>query len=919
MNIFAALEQPIGMKPISTRPRKLAFENLKDRICLAFGDIVTGFAGEGFIDLNQEITTEEWVSSRAIVDTEEGYLVFGDAVLGSGVLNTVSAFDANGRLREAFDGDSINLINHPKIDDYDFRGKPIELADGSFVSMVDESAIPPGLVGLNSDGTLNQNFGVDGFAEFPTSRYSHPQLIPTPDGGFLGWQSRINSDVSEIWKFDSRGQIDSTFGLGGRVEIPRINFKVHVGEDGRILAYGTRFDFQTQEDIFVQRSFLPDGSRDNSFGNSGVVEVDNPFSPGQLIYSPNFDRFHSVFYEEGPVRRAIAIDRSGALIEEFGKGGSAEFALPHPQFYTGFGPHLGPDGSLYFQMSSRPDAQTTGVFISKLNADGTVDQQFGADGIAGFAFPGVLHMSEVDFDDAGRLLLAGYEFSPNHENVIARFTESGELDSTFGVNGIARWHHSLPSRRGGNVEIHRLAGGEVLLKSRFPQQLQVANNDGDVDGPFSLGLTGSEVEVVGLSDGSWLSIALSRDTDRVDVIRRMNNGAIDQDFGTRGRISVPVKATEDLWVSSSGGEAIFAVVARSSMSDEDAEVYGRLVVGKVDSSGWVEEFAESGLLRSEEKLEIEQVHVTPAGNVQLVFRNDNFELQVEQRKADGNVDTNFGIGGRSEPLPRSLTWLDSQPDELGRLVIATAQSDVQLHRLTPTGLRDLTFGDGFVPLPIPRDQKDEIHLAVRHGVVAVAGSNNSTAAAQVSLFAFDYDGIPIAELGNEGVRDYTFDGTVARATDIAFADDGDLLVSAWHRGGVNSNNRVLRLEGYRPSSGHNWNAPLDVNNDGFIAPNDALAIVNVLNGAEVREGWFLDTDRDGVIAPSDVLAVINYLNASGAGEGEAWRVSGQDEDAESKDVLRIQASLASLDEWLANERREAVDLKGSIISESAAF
>ena len=64
----------------------------------------------------------------------------------------------------------------------------------------------------------------------------------------------------------------------------------------------------------------------------------------------------------------------------------------------------------------------------------------------------------------------------------------------------------------------------------------------------------------------------------------------------------------------------------------------------------------------------------------------------------------------------------------------------------------------------------------------------------------------------------------------------------------------------------NW---LDVNDDGFLAPIDALIVINRLNSQGAgplpdlsgqRPSWYLDTDGDGQVAPIDVLLVFNGLN-----------------------------------------------------------
>ena len=66
--------------------------------------------------------------------------------------------------------------------------------------------------------------------------------------------------------------------------------------------------------------------------------------------------------------------------------------------------------------------------------------------------------------------------------------------------------------------------------------------------------------------------------------------------------------------------------------------------------------------------------------------------------------------------------------------------------------------------------------------------------------------------------------------------------------------------------------PLDVSNDGFVSPIDALQIINhlIANGShelspEKNLVPFLDTSGDNFVSPRDALLVINRLNAA---EGE---------------------------------------------------
>jgi len=80
-------------------------------------------------------------------------------------------------------------------------------------------------------------------------------------------------------------------------------------------------------------------------------------------------------------------------------------------------------------------------------------------------------------------------------------------------------------------------------------------------------------------------------------------------------------------------------------------------------------------------------------------------------------------------------------------------------------------------------------------------------------------------------------------------------------------------------SWHNAVQPVDVNNDRFVSPVDALAVINVLNSIgphrlrsfiDPSPPPFIDVNNDGWVTAADALGVINYLNTHGSAEAEAF-------------------------------------------------
>ena len=115
----------------------------------------------------------------------------------------------------------------------------------------------------------------------------------------------------------------------------------------------------------------------------------------------------------------------------------------------------------------------------------------------------------------------------------------------------------------------------------------------------------------------------------------------------------------------------------------------------------------------------------------------------------------------------------------------------------------------------------------------------------------------------------------------------------------------------------NPNNPLDVNNDGFVTPTDALFVMNFLNTigpfdlrtilsgsaeGEAADVYYYDTNADKIISTQDLMPIINYLNfaaatgsQTGQGEGEAWTPDASEIVALAVDPPAVSAMIALAD------------------------
>ena len=107
--------------------------------------------------------------------------------------------------------------------------------------------------------------------------------------------------------------------------------------------------------------------------------------------------------------------------------------------------------------------------------------------------------------------------------------------------------------------------------------------------------------------------------------------------------------------------------------------------------------------------------------------------------------------------------------------------------------------------------------------------------------------------------------------------------------------------------------PLDVNNDGFVAPNDVLAVVNQINAgikplkaAGIALPPYTDVNGDGFVSAIDSLMIINYLNTKpgSGGEGESSAsIAAQDQSASSDSVGDDLLAMLAADSTTVKQKR----------------
>ncbi|MCL2302359.1 MAG: T9SS type A sorting domain-containing protein [Lentimicrobiaceae bacterium] len=308
------------------------------------------------------------------------------------------------------------------------------------------------LAKYNSDGTLDNSFGDNGLV-FNVDNYNSYAMNMTiqPDNKILVAGFHIYEYIEiapDVWapveksfikRFESNGAPDLTFGNNGLMIMDFNSMQsclssITLLEDNKILAGG----YKGINNITILLKLNSDGSIDDSFGNSGLIAFDDPdfrfilwdfklLKDGNILcYGSEFLGFYlGQQYCRGAI---LKLDANGELITSFGNNGIViinEFSFGDPFFTQAvvLGNHQVLLGG-YIEGRH---------FLLKLNPDGSLDSNFGDQGIVRHHYPFV----DMAVWKNGQIYVAGCKLINPYDYgySVCRFNANGTIDETFNDTG----------------------------------------------------------------------------------------------------------------------------------------------------------------------------------------------------------------------------------------------------------------------------------------------------------------------------------------------------------------------------------------------------------------------------------------------------------------------------------------------------
>lgn len=245
----------------------------------ANGTIDSTFGANGFVYTDFDDSFSSYATSLEI--QSDGKLVAAGFVynVNSGDDDfALVRYNANGILDSAFgiNGKVTTNINNEGNHAYD-----VAIQKDGKILLTGSSYFSTALVRYNSNGTLDNNFGVNGIVYTTLSNIfwsSLDYLAIQLDGKIIaGGYYSVNIQTADfaLVRFNVDGTIDTTFGNQGKVITPIGDYldyisAIKIQTDGKILAIGRSTNIQNYTDFSLARYNI-DGTLDSTFGLNGKV------------------------------------------------------------------------------------------------------------------------------------------------------------------------------------------------------------------------------------------------------------------------------------------------------------------------------------------------------------------------------------------------------------------------------------------------------------------------------------------------------------------------------------------------------------------------------------------------------------------------------------------------------------------------
>ena len=343
-----------------------------------------------------DIVAENNEARDLVIQPDGKIVVAGKSSTGSIDQFALARYDVNGVLDNTFGSGGLVVTNVSMGDDV-IRGMALQ-TDGKIV-VVGYAGVANEYLAVaryNADGTLDNTFATNGIDSLliidnpGDGDRSVPNDVKIQSDGKIVIAGSVKNSSGDmkfaVVRYNADGTLDTSFGIGGKQVIAYGTGDsglecLEIQTDGKIVIAG-HFDNGTDKDFYVAR--INQFGMDNSFGTNGVATYD--FGPG------NDEAWAMTLQTDGSI----------LLAGNVSNGNDADFGL------------------------------------LKYTTAGVLDNTFGTAGVLTTELGGNVddYPLQVIMQPDGKILVTGVKFGTTQDLVIARYNANGTLDNTFGANGL---------------------------------------------------------------------------------------------------------------------------------------------------------------------------------------------------------------------------------------------------------------------------------------------------------------------------------------------------------------------------------------------------------------------------------------------------------------------------------------------------
>jgi uncharacterized delta-60 repeat protein len=311
---------------------------------------------------------------------------------------------------------------------------------------------------LNTNGTVDTTFGSEGFATIENT-FSFFAMILESSGKIVAAASVPNGNSSfvELARFNNNGTLDTSFGKGGITTTQAIPF-TPFDATGAIALQGNGEILVAASSPGVMARFTSTGQLDTTFGTNGLVNLANvgpalsataPSCPTQILVQANGKILVSAGVPEPtPAALATIVSRynsNGSLDTTFAAAGMMATVVSASAMTFDSSGKIVIAGALTSKINTPPASNDVGFGILRYHPNGVIDTSFGKGGVAVIDFGpsaplsgafALAIQSNGDIVTGGAAAQGPEGTGLNSAFGLTRVTSTGALDTTFGTEGI---------------------------------------------------------------------------------------------------------------------------------------------------------------------------------------------------------------------------------------------------------------------------------------------------------------------------------------------------------------------------------------------------------------------------------------------------------------------------------------------------